>query len=70
MQNKFPRQALTFSCPSRGGVILNFFFSFSGSLYVSKNLNFELISAVSTFTSSIVSEHLTTFSDDCRDKFS
>lgn len=40
-------RTFTFVTPSRGGVILNAFFSFSEGLYVSKNLNFETISAVS-----------------------
>lgn len=51
---------MTFTWPSRGGVIRKVFFCFSGALYVSKNLNLDEISAVSTWTSSTLSDAFTT----------
>lgn len=62
--SKFRTQA-TLTCPSRGGVILKALRSFSGALKVSKNLNLELTSAVSTTTSSTTSLERTTSSDTC-----
>lgn len=52
----------SFETPSRGGVMRNCFFSPAFGLYVSKNLNLFVMSAVSILMSSTLSSHLTTSS--------